>query len=44
MTIGQHEQPALRPLWMPHPALIALIAVLWAGAAAAQAFAGLIIG
>lgn len=42
MTIGQQEQPAPRPLWMPHPALLAFIALLWAVAAGAHWFDHLI--
>lgn len=36
MTMSRQEPDSRRPLWMPHPAVLAFIAVLWAVAAAAQ--------
>ncbi len=35
-TIQDHRAEDSRPLWLPHPALLAFIAVLWAIAGAAQ--------
>lgn len=39
MTFSQNDRSIAiaRPLWMPHPALLAFIAVLWTLAYAAQA-------
>ncbi|MEI9887461.1 MAG: hypothetical protein WDN08_13360 [Rhizomicrobium sp.] len=36
MSVIQNEQETGRPLWLPHPALLALIAGLWTLAVAAQ--------
>jgi hypothetical protein len=36
MTFRQDTLDAGRPLWLPHPALLAFIALLWACAAAAR--------